>query len=125
VRGGTAGSPRRQDQIRQFTAMQHAGSQVRSTSSVAANIKMPAAILMPKSTRYNSGMKNSNLQEGLNARFRHVAAFAIAAVAIAALLRHTAHVYGGYSPADIRAYALMAIPLVAILLAFPWGKVPD
>ncbi len=70
-------------------------------------------------------MKNSNLHEGLNARFRHVVALAIAAVTIAALLRHTAHVYGGYSPADIRAYALMAVPLVAILLAFSRGKVPD
>jgi hypothetical protein len=70
-------------------------------------------------------MKKSNLQEGLNARFRHVVAFAMAAVAIAALLRHTAHVYGGYSPADIRAYALMAVPLVAVLLALSGGKAPD
>jgi hypothetical protein len=70
-------------------------------------------------------MRRSNLQEALNARFRHVVAFAIAAVAIAALLRHTVHVYGGYSPADIRAYALMAVPLVAILLALSGGKAPD
>jgi hypothetical protein len=69
--------------------------------------------------------RSSNLQEALNARFRHVVAFAVAAVAIAALLRHTAHVYGGYSPADIRAYALMAVPLVAILLVLSGGKAPD
>jgi hypothetical protein len=41
------------------------------------------------------------------------------------LLRHTAHVYGGYSTADIRAYALMAVPLVAILLVLSGGKAPD
>jgi hypothetical protein len=70
-------------------------------------------------------MRRSDLQEALNARFRHVVAFAIAAVAIAALLRHTAHVYGGYSPADIRAWALMAVPLVAVLLAVSGDKAPD
>ena len=69
--------------------------------------------------------RSSNLQEALNARFRHVVAFAITAVVIAALLRHTAHVYGGYSTADIRAYALMAVPLVAILLVWSGGKAPD
>ena len=70
-------------------------------------------------------MRRSDLQEALNARFRHVVVFAIAAVAIAALLRHTAHVYGGYSPADIRAWALMAVPLVAVLLALFGDKAPD
>jgi hypothetical protein len=40
---------------------------------------------------------------------------------IAALLRHTVHVYGGYSPAHIRAWALMAIPLVAVLFALSGG----
>jgi hypothetical protein len=70
-------------------------------------------------------MRRFNLQEALNARFRHVVAFAGTAVVIAALLRHTAHVYGGYSPADIRVYALMSIPLVAILLALSGGKAPD
>ena len=67
-------------------------------------------------------MKGFNLQEALNARFRQVVAFAITAVVIAAVLRHTVHVYGGYSPADIRAYALMSIPLVAILLALARGR---
>jgi hypothetical protein len=67
----------------------------------------------------------SDLQEGLNARFRHVVAFAVTAVVIAALLRHAAHVYGGYSPADIRVCALMSVPLVAILLALSGGKAAD
>lgn len=52
-------------------------------------------------------------------------AFAITAVAIAVLLRHAAHVYGGYSPADIRVCALMSVPLVAILLALSGGKASD
>jgi hypothetical protein len=45
-------------------------------------------------------------------------AYAIMAVAIAALLRHTVHVYGGYSREEIRAGALMAVPMVVTLLAF-------
>jgi enoyl-[acyl-carrier-protein] reductase (NADH) len=56
--------------------------------------------------------------ETLNARFRLIVAYAIMAVAIAALLRHTVHVYGGYSREEIRAGALMAVPMVVTLLAF-------
>jgi hypothetical protein len=78
-----------------------------------------------KARNINWVMKRFNLQETLNARFRHVLAFAITAVVIAALLRHTVHVYGGYSPADIRGYALMSIPLVVILLALAKGKPSD
>jgi hypothetical protein len=78
-----------------------------------------------KARDINRVMKRFDLQETLNARFRHVLAFAITAVVIAALLRHTVHVYGGYSPADIRGYALMSIPLVVILLALAKGKKSD
>jgi enoyl-[acyl-carrier-protein] reductase (NADH) len=56
--------------------------------------------------------------ETLNARFRLIVTYAIMAVAIAALLRHTVHVYGGYSREEIRAGALMAVPMVVTLLAF-------
>lgn len=84
-----------------------------------------AAILMTKAPNIKWVMKRFDLQETLNARFRHVLAFAITAVVIAALLRHTVHVYGGYSPADIRVYALMSIPLVVILFALAKGKASD
>ena len=70
-------------------------------------------------------MKGFNLQEALNARFRQVVAFAITAVVIAAVLRHTVHVYGGYSPADIRAYALMSIPLFVTLLVVARDRSSD
>jgi hypothetical protein len=73
----------------------------------------------------NRVMSRFNLQQALNARFRHVVVFATTAVVTAALLRHTVHVYGYYSPADIRAYALMTIPLVAVLFALANGKTPD
>jgi hypothetical protein len=55
--------------------------------------------------------------QALNARFRHIIVAAFAAVIVAALLRHTVHVYGGYSREDIRAGALMAVPLFALMLA--------
>lgn len=54
--------------------------------------------------------------QALNARFRHIIVAAFAAVIVAALLRHTVHVYGGYSREDIRAGALMAVSLFALLL---------
>jgi hypothetical protein len=54
--------------------------------------------------------------QALNARFRHIIVAAFAAVIVAALLRHAVHVYGGYSREDIRAGALMAVPLFALLL---------
>ena len=62
-------------------------------------------------------MRKFDFQEVLNARFRQAVAFAVTAVAVAALLRHVAHVYGGISPADIRVYALIGVPVVAILFA--------
>lgn len=67
-------------------------------------------------------MRKSDFQEVLNARFRHTIAFAITAIAVAAIVRHVAHVYGGVSPADIRVYALMSVPVVAILFAHFAGK---
>jgi len=73
----------------------------------------------------NCIMRRSNFQEILNARFRHVVVFATTAIVTAAFLRHTVHVYAYYSPSDIRDYALMTIPLVAILFALAKGKAPD
>ena len=70
-------------------------------------------------------MRRFNLQEALNARFRQVVAFTITAVAIAALLRHTVHVYGGFSPDDIRAYALMSVPLFVTLLVVARDRSSD
>lgn len=58
------------------------------------------------------------MMEALNSRFKYVVAFLIAAVIIAALLRHAIHVYGGLSREEIRAGALIAIPAVALLLIF-------
>jgi hypothetical protein len=55
--------------------------------------------------------------EELNARFRSVVAFVIAAVFTAALLRHSLHVYGGISREEIREDAITAlIPAVSFLL---------
>jgi hypothetical protein len=62
--------------------------------------------------------RRSSMMEALNSRFKYVVAFLIAAVIIAALLRHAIHVYGGLSREEIRAGALIAIPAVALLLIF-------
>jgi hypothetical protein len=70
-------------------------------------------------------MRGFNLEEALNARFRNLVVFAVTAVIFAALLQHTAHVYGGYSPADIRTCALIGVPLVAILSILTKGKASD
>ncbi len=51
----------------------------------------------------------------LNEQFKYIVAFLIGAVIIAAVLRHTVHVYGGFSREEIRAGALIAIPAVLLL----------
>jgi len=53
--------------------------------------------------------------DGLNQQFKYIVAFLIGAVIIAAVLRHTVHVYGGFSREEIRAGALIAIPAVLLL----------
>jgi len=70
-------------------------------------------------------MNRFDHQQTLNTRFRHVLVFTITSVVVAALLRHTVHVYGYYSPADIRAYALMSIPLAVVLFALARRKASD
>ena len=60
--------------------------------------------------------------ESLNLRFRYVLAFLVGAVITAAVLRHAVHVYGGISREDIRAGALMAIPVVALAIIFSRGR---
>ena len=54
----------------------------------------------------------------LNRRFRYVPTFLLGALITAAALRHGVHVYGGISPEEIRAGALMAIPAVALAIIF-------
>ena len=59
----------------------------------------------------------------LNRRFRHIVAFSLAAVIVAALLRHGFHVYGGLSRDEIREDALISIPAVMFLVALlRWRK---
>jgi hypothetical protein len=52
----------------------------------------------------------------LNSRFKIVVLFAIAAVLVAGVLRHTLHIYGGISPADIRWDSLLLISAMAIVV---------
>jgi hypothetical protein len=60
-----------------------------------------------------------NMMETLNSRFRYVVVFVVAAVVVAAVLRHTIHVYGGISPGDICTHALIALwPAIALFLIF-------
>jgi hypothetical protein len=48
-----------------------------------------------------------DMMETLNTRVRHLITFVVAAVIIAAILRHTAHTYAGFSREEIRAGALI------------------
>jgi hypothetical protein len=52
--------------------------------------------------------------DSLNIRFRHILAFLFVAAIAAAALRHGFHVYGGFSRAEIRENALLAIPCVVL-----------
>jgi hypothetical protein len=47
-------------------------------------------------------------------RFRYVIGIVVAAILIAALLRHVLHVYGGLSREDIRADALIAAFVIVV-----------
>jgi hypothetical protein len=50
------------------------------------------------------------MEEAINSRVKYTLAFLLGAVIVAAMLRHTAHVYGGFSREEIRAGALLALP---------------
>jgi hypothetical protein len=54
----------------------------------------------------------------LGFRFRYFVATLFVTVIIAGLLRHVFHVYGGFSREEIRAGALMVIPVVALAIMF-------
>jgi hypothetical protein len=47
-------------------------------------------------------------------RFRYLVGILLAAILIAALLRHVLHVYGGLSREDIRADALIAVLVIVV-----------
>jgi uncharacterized membrane protein required for colicin V production len=60
--------------------------------------------------------------ETLNARFRRVLVSLIAAVFVAAVLRHVLHVYGWIPREDIRIGALIALLLARIVLCSCFGN---
>jgi hypothetical protein len=64
----------------------------------------------------------TRMMESTNDRFRHVLALLIGALATAASLRHLIHTYGGLPREEIRAAALVAIPIVALAIVFFRGK---
>jgi hypothetical protein len=47
-------------------------------------------------------------------RFRYLVGIVLAAILVAALLRHVLHVYGGLSREDIRADALIAVVVIVL-----------
>ena len=64
--------------------------------------------------------RKSTMFENLNARFRRVLVSLIAAVFVAAVLRHVLHAYGWISREDIRTGALIALALAVLFyLAVP------
>jgi hypothetical protein len=58
------------------------------------------------------------MMKSTNDRFRYVLALIIGALATAASLRHLIHTYGGLPREEIRAGALLAIPIVALAIVF-------
>jgi hypothetical protein len=63
-----------------------------------------------------------SMMEALNSRFRFMVATLTAAAVIAGLLRHTAHVYGGFSREEIRTSALLVCLVVSLLLVIVENK---
>jgi hypothetical protein len=59
-----------------------------------------------------------NMLDQLNLRIKCLLAFTIGAVIVAAALRHGVHVYGGVSREEIRTYALISLPFVALAAVF-------
>lgn len=58
------------------------------------------------------------MTESTNDRFRYVLALLVGALATAASLRHLLYTYGGLPREEIRAGALVAIPIVALAIVF-------
>jgi hypothetical protein len=77
-----------------------------------------------ESNDWNFWQGPASVMDGFNQRFKYIAAFLIGAVIIAAVLRHTVHVYGGLPREDIRTDALIAIVAVLLVIIFLRRKRP-
>lgn len=91
-----------------------------STSGVRTVSRCPNCALAPtepvsRATLSIDFGRAVRMIQPLNSRFKVVVLFAIAAVLVAGVLRHTLHVYGGIEPADIRADALLLVCALAIV----------
>jgi hypothetical protein len=58
------------------------------------------------------------MMESTSYKFRYVLALLVGALATAASLRHLIHTYGGLPREEIRAGALVAVPIVALAIVF-------
>lgn len=77
-------------------------------------------------TKTVRGLGQTSVVDPLTKRFRYILAFLVAAVIVAAALRHGFHVYGGFSREEIREDALLALGLVVlavIILRRARGKI--
>lgn len=66
----------------------------------------------------NCGMASADAWPAAEWQIRHVLALLIGALVIAASLRHVIHTYGGIPREEIRAAALLAIPIIALAIVF-------
>jgi len=62
------------------------------------------------------------MEDAINSRLKYTIVFVVAAVIVAALLRHTVHVYGGFTREEIRTGALIALPVVLVFFLGRWRR---
>jgi predicted Zn finger-like uncharacterized protein len=82
--------------------------------AIADDLHSTTVALVPESC--HKGRRHgwrAGMLDTLNSQFRRAFFFLIIATAVAALLRHVVHVYGGVAPPDIRFAALIAVPVVS------------
>ena len=70
---------------------------------------------MRQEVRLAGGPGACRMEQAINSRVKYALALFIAAILVAALLRHTVHVYGSFTRGEIRDATLIALPAAIVV----------